>query len=901
MAATDEIAEDAETPPHVTTDEDVTAGPSGDHRVENPDTSGSPQARSVKRKRKRVRQLLSSSSEDEEEVKIIKRRGKKRKEDVGKKQKVTAVKCRLKNIRPAPLSVAAQLDEEDKVSSWLTVSRERYKQVWRDWTGESTPLQVELREESGSEEEDEESSEGELPDIPSGGAEGKEPEEDAVNFSIQDEIIELLDSNDEEEYKNSQMIEENLQDLESDRNSPETEKDWISISGDESSDFEIEDGVEQVEENLIADPTEDEDEIKILNESQNSLYYKISQNIKTEPDEGEDPSLTEDLLELEPSSSDEEFLQSEREFFHDVKSSMEGADEKMVIEAYRKLKIHSKFEPDKDDVFQLLIQEVEDSIIRKLSKDHSMSATQVKILLLDLKGDNKDAFIREVDLKRAILVHKESNSQLDDIIKESSHSPEKVRKAFNWLKSRKMQRTKANVVSKLAEMATVEDFIKSTAKKSHLEEYIVRETVIERINADGKFVQPAIEELLKDRADTMRKIESIKVSVGCSEELARKKLSENNGDTDSASEAAREELNIHRKSKELAEKFKTSVTSAKEKLIDAKFDKALASQALEEENSQNEVSIEELIDDNSDDAVKVEPPTEKLVKSEVKPAASFIDMKAERKRRLKELAEPKILRREVETGRNVSSGIMKTSVPKMMKLSMELQNEAGPSKKQENSNKNKRERHGSDKSDTRSKRKLERSNSGGFLEEEAKRDNLKEKKEKFKKTADGYKTPKKLSVHNVDYNIMSQDISNMPVPNARPFTMKGMKPKKKKLRWKDENGFEPLVDVREIEADNRGVKCGPGNKDREIGRSGNRRKPVGSLILMEDVFKVMLDWRCVWLDEQKRTEKPPPNISGHFQVHPLLSTFKSMKTYVNIFIPLMIRGNLTLNIYLLYS
>ena len=116
MAATDEIAEDAETPPHVTTDEDVTAGPSGDHRVENPDTSGSPQARSVKRKRKRIRQLLSSSSEDEEEVKIIKRRGKKRKEDAGKKQKVNAVKCRLKNIRPAPLSVAAQLDEEDKVS-----------------------------------------------------------------------------------------------------------------------------------------------------------------------------------------------------------------------------------------------------------------------------------------------------------------------------------------------------------------------------------------------------------------------------------------------------------------------------------------------------------------------------------------------------------------------------------------------------------------------------------------------------------------------------------------------------------------------------------------------------------------------------------------------------------------
>ena len=57
----------------------------------------------------------------------------------------------------------------------------------------------------------------------------------------------------------------------------------------------------------------------------------------------------------------------------------------------------------------------------------------------------------------------------------------------------------------------------------------------------------------------------------------------------------------------------------------------------------------------------------------------------------------------------------------------------------------------------------------------------------------------------------------MPVPNAKPLNYQGIKPKKqtgkrKKLRWRDENGMDTLVDIKFIDANNKGMKCGPGNK-----------------------------------------------------------------------------------------
>lgn len=110
------------------------AGPSGDQRDQR-DQSESPDSPPARRghKRKRVRHLFSSSDEDDEDLKNIKRRGKKRREDCRKKRKIDGAKCRVRTLalHPPPLSVAARVDQEDKVVGWLSVSTEQYKQVCR--------------------------------------------------------------------------------------------------------------------------------------------------------------------------------------------------------------------------------------------------------------------------------------------------------------------------------------------------------------------------------------------------------------------------------------------------------------------------------------------------------------------------------------------------------------------------------------------------------------------------------------------------------------------------------------------------------------------------------------------------------------------------------------------------
>merc|ERR1719233_464432 len=75
--------------------------------------------------------------------------------------------------------------------------------------------------------------------------------------------------------------------------------------------------------------------------------------------------------------------------------------------------------------------------------------------------------------------------------------------------------------------------------------------------------------------------------------------------------------------------------------------------------------------------------------------------------------------------------------------------------------------------------------SSGFPEEESNRDNIK-KKEKYSATSDGYKSVNKMSMANIDYNILSQDdISRIHV-NAKPLMFAGIEPKKSMKTKKDE-------------------------------------------------------------------------------------------------------------------
>ena len=192
--------------------------------------------------------------------------------------------------------------------------------------------------------------------------------------------------------------------------------------------------------------------------------------------------------------------------------------------------------------------------------------------------------------------------------------------------------------------------------------------------------------------------------------------------------------------------------------------------------------------------------------------------------------------------------------------------------------------------------------SGNFLaaEEAADLDKKeKAKREKYAFTGDGYKAVKKMSVHNVDYNIMSQDISKMPI-KAKPLKFSGMfseppkeltKKIKKKVRWRDETGMEPLTDTKYIEPHNKGLKCGPGNKDLmtpiSVGREGNKRKHNKD-IDMSNVFKGILEWNCAWPKEQKKSQnKEPPPAEGSYKLLPLPSSFSNLPEYQQIFLPLM--------------
>jgi len=242
---------------------------------------------------------------------------------------------------------------------------------------------------------------------------------------------------------------------------------------------------------------------------------------------------------------------------------------------------------------------------------------------------------------------------------------------------------------------------------------------------------------------------------------------------------------------------------------------------------------------------------------------------------------------ETEKHETTPVGKMKSSVPKNLKLLQEMQatETMGPSKR--NKSLVGRERRLSGPISV-SVDKLtmigQRRSSAGFLEEESSRDKV--KKDKYSATHDGYKSVKKMSVANIEYNIMSQDTSKMLV-DAEPLKFSGIEPKKtmpkkmrKKLRWRDKSGLEPLVDIREIPADNKGIKCGRGNKELELIDNSKcivKKSGMNKELELDDVFKTILDWKCVWLEEQKK-QKEPPNVQGNRQLITLTETFSSERS-----------------------
>jgi len=951
----------------------------------------------------------------------------------------------------------------------------------------------------------------------------------AMNYSQQEEVIEILDSSDEEDYEANQSqsilssdkggMEEDFSDVdELLRESPTSDKEDISESD-------------------LSDTPEDDDEIEILNESQNSLFatiFKAVHKVEPEMDIREETNLPESDESISQSLLDDpEGFDEDNELISDIVNAVEGADDNMVRSAIRKLKQGTNDEAPYDDIFELVKEECEDNLVKKLSRVYSCGIRQVKICLAELKGDDKDVHVTKEMLEEAVQLKQEEDELIKSIEIEFPYSKDKIKEVLKELKVTVDNVDKEKLVKKLRENEDFNECIASIAEKKGVSEYIARDAVMEIMKIKGKFEEKSVEDLIDEKMNFKEKIDSIKMDIGCSEELVRDVLTKCHGDAEAAACEVRVKLLTHQKSKNLAEIFNTSVDYAREKLEESGLDEAAASQAIEidkqelEENTDQvkpkqlaevfDISIEEaqelliksgndlekasqmiydkmeesspkddlarddhprlirstspVFEDNDSDFEELmkecnelenqeilqrgsseerSPPYHKsagvnkvhdtivdeedenvlddvddllddkeeksdaLTKdryravtktvdlgrnltpsnrpavatsrpsfskqlsapgstsgpklidalampnrraihrgisvstvdsltnkkpdltakkpdfSSLKPVAkkhegiiskpnkhSFFakpekpkfkskeELAVERKQKLKEVAE-RNKRPEVDKPETAPAGKMKCSVPKNQKLLLEMQAEAkmGPPRRkldQGNADRLKtgigRERRTSE-SDSRNNEKPakieNRRGSAGFLEEEATFDK-KKKKEKYATTSDGYKAVKKMSIANVDYNVMSQDISKMPI-KAKPLQFAGIKPKevipgkmKKKLRWRDQTGLEPLVDVKEIPADNKGMKCGSGNKDfHRIDLKGGNKKATGPKeMAMDDIFKTILEWKCVWLEEQKKSDEPPP-VQGGWQLLPLTHTFSSGAEYTKIFLPLML-------------
>ena len=72
------------------------------------------------------------------------------------------------------------------------------------------------------------------------------------------------------------------------------------------------------------------------------------------------------------------------------------------------------------------------------------------------------------------------------------------------------------------------------------------------------------------------------------------------------------------------------------------------------------------------------------------------------------------------------------------------------------------------------------------------------------------------------------------------------------------------------------------------GISGNPGKRKSNhLVDMNQIFKKMLEWKCVWLEEQKKMKSPPP-VHGSLQLLPVPSSFVNPDDYDKVFLPLML-------------
>ena len=761
-----------------------------------------------------------------------------------------------------------------------------------------------------------------------------ESQHHCVNYSMNDDaaVITLLDSDDEEAYNQSQnLLLDDASDSNSDRNSPVNLKDHE----DRYSPMDLNDQEDgEVSDIMDSDSEQDDDEIQILNESQTSLYNKIFNKVAVKP-EPSDAAMEE--INDEADNIRKELLQSLNaepkgpSFLDGPESSL---DDKKLAEHDNK---HAQG-PDE----AMVIKEQENLLIMKLAIKHKVAQRVVKLAFLDLKGGDMDSVVLEQDMDNCVFLKKHHNL-LQEVEQEFQYSASNLKDALFKLKETNTKVSKENLVSKVLDQQ--EEYRKKTPKPEDLPstgsmtkqkdgpQHLVdvfrvteekAKEVLENENNDINRAGAAILDTLEDDVPLESKRSSSHDRTGDDSDDSIDDLLKDDDEDNSKSKEARSEV--------IPGPIKSSPVKAyRGPKIIAPPHIPVGRGHLRGVSAESALTPKDIIKKNEAPRKAVKPADLKKGKDNI-PVKNFAlsndELKIKRQEKLKQLSETK--ERKVDALRPPSSsgvGVMKTSMPKAQKLLLEMQQSRThiPKRRFENnreiSSKPRERKTSVSEASTDNTKELSskprerrisvseistpggtRKPSGNFLEAEdaaflEKKE--KAKREKYASTGDGYKAVKKMSVHNVDYNIMSQDISKMPI-KAKPLKFSGIfsePPKvttqkiKKKVRWRDETGMKPLTDTRFIEPHNKGLKCGPGNKDLmtpvSVGREGNKRKHNKD-IDMSNVFRGILDWNCAWPKEQKKSQnKEPPPAEGSYKLLPLPSSFSNLPEYQQVFLPLM--------------
>ena len=1009
---------------------------------------GSPVIQSSKKRR--VKRLLSSSEEDDDEVKEIKNLAKRIKTK-SEPEPLNPILIRKMSVgipilKMPKRAVSAKVGPDLKIVEWKTLSTRGYRRVTRAWAGlnpdgsQGTPLLQALEPDDPEDDGLSDVSSGEMPNdvdkdvidmelsyissddeaikvtaeshisgsdselvkITYGANLNSKPiivkaePQQFMNYSMNDDaaVITLLDSDDEEEYNQSQNL--LLDDAYvSDTNSNSDKEYPGNRKGQDV--YKSDDDLSDI---LDSDSEQDDDEIQILNESQTSLYNKIFNKVAVKPEPVDPPgdevnkeeeNIRKELLQTlnaEPESAslltgpdsgldlDKEIIaEPDKSHIDDIVNSVQGADRAMVMKIYRRLYSQSGSSPMPNDLLSEVIQECESILVMKIAIQHKMAQRLVKLALLDLKGEDRDSMVLEQDLDNSVFMKKHHNL-LKETELEFNYSTNALKDALFKLKERNQEVSKENLVSEVLDQEEVEKVVSSLASKLKMDRIDVRETVLKVFKLSGKIDEKSAEKLLLHENASNRKTVSheegslsnnldgsqhLVDAFGVSEDKAKEVLKNVNNDINKAGETILDTLeddvplepenhppfgrsrspdltdddsvddllkdDDESDSNSKLEEIKTAEIPGPSKSFPAKSKAERGPQIiapphipvgrghLRGVSAESIKTPQDIFKKNeaSKKAVKSKPADLKKRKDPVSvqsaaPSSTHSndDLKARRTEKLKRLSESKEKKTDgTKAPSSSGAGVMKTSMPRGQKLLLDMQESGTPVPKRRSDNAKDshpkpRERRTSVSEASTSGRT--RKPSGNFLEAEeaAVLDKAeKAKREKYASTGDGYKAMKKMSVHNVDYNIMSQDISKMPI-KAKPLKFSGIFPEppkatnqktKKTVRWRDETGLENLTDVRMIEPNNKGIKCGPGNKDLmapiSVGREGNKRKPNKD-IDMSNVFKVILEWNCAWPKEQKKNlNKEPPPVQGPYKLLPLPSSFSNLPEYQQIFLPLM--------------